>query len=163
MISLRNLRDASANGALVASLMRGQRGAARVAMIRRLTAGTPTPNQRGAFCAAAARRAGRASSARPIAPGMGVCMGGNDGAGGDRIRPHRAVERHQWAPITAPPARRWVFGGDVRGGRVVADWPGLNPAQLYGRPRPCAQRFALEGVLAGAVAEHFPARPGTRR
>jgi uncharacterized protein (DUF1501 family) len=25
----------------------------------------------------------------------------------------------------------WVLGGAVKGGRVVADWPGLAPAQLY--------------------------------
>jgi uncharacterized protein (DUF1501 family) len=47
-----------------------------------------------------------------------------------------------------------LFGGTVRGGRVIADWPGLKPAQLYeGRDlRPTGD---LHAVIAGAVAEHF--------
>lgn len=47
-----------------------------------------------------------------------------------------------------------LFGGTVRGGRVIADWPGLQRAQLYeGRDlRPTGD---LHAVIAGAVAEHF--------
>lgn len=51
-----------------------------------------------------------------------------------------------------------LIGGAVRGGRVVADWPGLDPASLYeGRDlRPTAQ---IEGFVAGALASHFGLEP----
>jgi uncharacterized protein (DUF1501 family) len=47
-----------------------------------------------------------------------------------------------------------VAGGAVKGGRVVADWPGLAPGQLYdGRDlRPTAD---LRALFAGLAAEHF--------
>jgi uncharacterized protein (DUF1501 family) len=51
-----------------------------------------------------------------------------------------------------------VLGGGVRGGRVVADWPGLDAGQLY-EGRDLAPTMALESVLAGAVAEHFALDP----
>ncbi len=59
-----------------------------------------------------------------------------------------------------------LLGGPVRGNRVIADWPGLAPAELYeGRDlRPTTDiRAALAGVMADhlglparAVAEVFP-------
>ena len=51
-----------------------------------------------------------------------------------------------------------VMGGAVRGGRVLADWPGLAEAQLY-EGRDLAPTIALESVLAGAVAEHLRLDP----
>ena len=45
-----------------------------------------------------------------------------------------------------------LAGGAIKGGRVIADWPGLKPAQLYeGRDlRPTTDlRAVLKGVLAG--------------
>lgn len=52
-----------------------------------------------------------------------------------------------------------LFGGDVRGGRVLADWPGLATNALYeGRDlRPTLQ---LDALVAGAVAGHFGVEPG---
>lgn len=51
-----------------------------------------------------------------------------------------------------------LFGGGVKGGRVLADWPGLAPANLYdGRDlKPTA---SLDGFIAGAVSAHFVIDP----
>ena len=51
-----------------------------------------------------------------------------------------------------------LLGGAVRGGRVIADWPGLTPASLYeGRDlRPTAD---LDSFVSGAVAAHFALDP----
>lgn len=63
-----------------------------------------------------------------------------------------------------------LIGGRVKGGRVVADWPGLSAAALY-EGRDLRPTTALDGFIGGAVAGHFgldPARlmpmifPGTR-
>ena len=47
-----------------------------------------------------------------------------------------------------------LFGGAVRGGRVVADWPGLAPRQLY-EGRDLRPTIRLDNVIAGALAGHF--------
>ena len=47
-----------------------------------------------------------------------------------------------------------LLGGGVRGGRVVSDWPGLAPAQLY-EARDLRPTTSLDGFIAGAVAGHF--------
>ncbi len=51
-----------------------------------------------------------------------------------------------------------VAGGAVKGGRVVADWPGLAPAQLYENRdlRPTAD---LRALFAGLAADHFRLEP----
>ncbi|HLZ78166.1 MAG TPA: DUF1501 domain-containing protein [Sphingomonas sp.] len=51
-----------------------------------------------------------------------------------------------------------LIGGAVRGGRVIADWPGLALGQLYeGRDlRPTAQ---LDALIAGAAAESLRLDP----
>ena len=51
-----------------------------------------------------------------------------------------------------------LFGGGVKGGRVLADWPGLKTADLYeGRDlRPTTQ---LDAFIAGAIADHFAVDP----
>jgi len=52
----------------------------------------------------------------------------------------------------------YVLGGKVNGGRVIADWPGLNQSQLYeGRDlRPTAD---LYGLISGLMAESFGLEP----
>jgi uncharacterized protein (DUF1501 family) len=50
------------------------------------------------------------------------------------------------------------MGGAVRGGRVIADWPGLADGKLY-EGRDLAPTTALESVIAGAVAEHLRLDP----
>ncbi|OYY72964.1 DUF1501 domain-containing protein [Sphingomonas sp. 28-63-12] len=62
-----------------------------------------------------------------------------------------------------------LIGGAVKGGRVLADWPGLAPSALYDG-RDLKPTMALDALIGGAVAGHFgldPARlmpalfPGT--
>lgn len=52
----------------------------------------------------------------------------------------------------------WLLGGAVRGGRVVADWPGLSDAALY-EGRDLRPTMALDSVIAGAAADHFGIDP----
>ena len=47
-----------------------------------------------------------------------------------------------------------LFGGAVRGGRVVADWPGLKPAQLF-EQRDLAPTTDLRAVLKGILRDHL--------
>lgn len=52
----------------------------------------------------------------------------------------------------------WVLGGAVKGGRVVADWPGLAPAQLY-EGRDLAPTTQLDALLAGVAGESLGLDP----
>lgn len=47
-----------------------------------------------------------------------------------------------------------LAGGKVKGGRVLADWPGLGPQQLYDN-RDLRPTTSLESLVAGALAAHF--------
>ena len=51
-----------------------------------------------------------------------------------------------------------LFGGGVKGGRVIADWPGLAAANLY-EGRDLKPTTNLDGFIAGAVASHFAIDP----
>jgi uncharacterized protein (DUF1501 family) len=51
-----------------------------------------------------------------------------------------------------------LVGGAVKGGRVVADWPGLNAAALY-ENRDLKPTMALDQFITAAVAEHFSLDP----
>lgn len=51
-----------------------------------------------------------------------------------------------------------LLGGAVKGGRVVADWPGLKTAQLY-QQRDLKPTTPLDALIGGAVAEHFSVQP----
>ena len=150
--SLNSLRDASANGALVASLMQGARGA-QIAMIE-VDGWDTHANQRGAFARQArgldallaAYRTGMGEEWRDtlvlVATEFGRTAKWNGTNGTDHGTASAAL----------------VMGGNVRGGRVEADWPGLGTGQLY-EGRDLAPTIALESVLAGAVAEHFRLDP----
>ena len=48
----------------------------------------------------------------------------------------------------------FVFGGAVKGGRVVADWPGLKPSQLY-QQRDLAPTTDVRAVLKGVLRDHL--------
>ncbi len=48
-----------------------------------------------------------------------------------------------------------VLGGGVRGGRVLADWPGLAEEHLEG-PGDLPVRFNYRDILAGIVQRHLP-------
>ena len=52
----------------------------------------------------------------------------------------------------------FLAGGAVAGGRVVADWPGLKPAQLY-EGRDLAPTTDLRAVLKGVLADHLGLSP----
>ncbi|WP_442807409.1 DUF1501 domain-containing protein [Trinickia soli] len=51
-----------------------------------------------------------------------------------------------------------LLGGGVRGGRVLADWPGLRPADLY-EGRDLQPTTSLDALLAGAASETFGLDP----
>ncbi|MDF0489037.1 DUF1501 domain-containing protein [Sphingomonas sp. H39-1-10] len=53
-----------------------------------------------------------------------------------------------------------LLGGAVKGGRVIADWPGLGQGALY-ENRDLRATMALDGFIAGATAAHF-GLPGGR-
>ena len=48
----------------------------------------------------------------------------------------------------------FLAGGAVKGGRVIADWPGLREEQLYER-RDLKPTTDLRAVLKGLLAEQF--------
>jgi uncharacterized protein (DUF1501 family) len=115
---LSNLRDASAAGELTASLMRGGEGA-RIAMIE-LGGWDTHANQRGAF----------ARSARGLDALIAAYRTAMGDAWGDTLvlvatefgRTARMNGTGGTDHGTAGAAI--VLGGGVRGGRVIADWPG---------------------------------------
>ncbi len=47
-----------------------------------------------------------------------------------------------------------LLGGTVAGGRILADWPGLAPSQLY-EARDLKPTMGLDALIGGAVAAHF--------
>lgn len=51
-----------------------------------------------------------------------------------------------------------LIGGGVRGGRVLADWPGLRPAALF-EARDLKPTMQLDAFIGGAVAGHFGVDP----
>jgi uncharacterized protein (DUF1501 family) len=51
-----------------------------------------------------------------------------------------------------------LLGGAVKGGRVVADWPGLRAGQLY-QQRDLQPTTALDALIAGAAAESMRLDP----
>ena len=48
----------------------------------------------------------------------------------------------------------WVVGGAVNGGRVLGDWPGLSPAQLYQR-RDLAVTTDYRSVITAVLERHM--------
>jgi len=52
----------------------------------------------------------------------------------------------------------WLLGGAVRGGRVMADWPGLAPADLF-QARDLRPTLDLDALISAALGEHFRTDP----
>jgi len=52
----------------------------------------------------------------------------------------------------------FLAGGAVAGGRVIADWPGLKPANLF-EARDLAPTTDLRAVLKGVLADHLGLSP----
>ncbi|MHA7818896.1 MAG: DUF1501 domain-containing protein [Erythrobacter sp.] len=164
--TLRNLRDAEAAGELAASLMRGPEGA-RIAMIE-LDGWDTHANQLGAF-----RRAARQLDAL-----LGAYRTAMGTAWGDTLVVV-ATEFGRTARFNGTggtdhgtAGASLMLGGSLKGGRVIADWPGLAEKDLY-EGRDIRPTIALENALAGAIGEHmrldpdralaelFPRRQGT--
>ncbi|OYW46532.1 MAG: hypothetical protein B7Z08_06965 [Sphingomonadales bacterium 32-68-7] len=147
-----NLRNAEVAGTLAASLMSGP-GGAGIAMLD-LDGWDTHANQRGAL----------ARQLRQLDALLGAYRSGMGEAWGDTLvlvatefgRTVRLNGTGGTDHGTAGAAL--VLGGAVRGGRVIADWPGLADAALHdGRDlRPTG---SLEAVLAGAAAAHFALDP----
>ena len=55
-------------------------------------------------------------------------------------------------------AAAMVLGGAVQGGRILADWPGLAPAQLF-EGRDLQPTLALDSLIAALCAEAFTLDP----
>ena len=149
---LTNLRDAKAAGGLAASLMREEAGA-RIGMIE-LGGWDTHANQRGAF----------ARSARQLDALLAAYKAGMGASWADTMVVV-ATEFGRTARLNGTggtdhgtASAALIMGGAVRGGRVIADWPGLADKQLY-EGRDLAPTIALESVLAGAVAEHLKLDP----
>lgn len=51
-----------------------------------------------------------------------------------------------------------LMGGGLRGGRVMADWPGVAPGALF-EARDLKPTLAMEALVSGAVAGHFGLDP----
>jgi len=147
-----NGRNAAATGSLAARLLAPANGA-RVAMIE--TGGWDThAGQRGRLAAQlkgldamiGALRTGLgplwAATLVLVATEFGRTVAVNGTGGTDHGQASAAM----------------LFGGGVKGGRVVSDWPGLTQASLYeGRDlKPTTQ---LDAFIAGAVADHFAIDP----
>jgi uncharacterized protein (DUF1501 family) len=51
-----------------------------------------------------------------------------------------------------------LMGGGLRGGRVMADWPGVAPGALF-EARDLRPTMAMEALVSGAIAGHFGLDP----
>jgi len=51
-----------------------------------------------------------------------------------------------------------LLGGGVRGGAVIADWPGLSSGALY-EGRDLKPTTDLDALIAGALAQHYSLEP----
>lgn len=149
---LAGARGGEATGKLVASLMDGPDGA-RVVMVE--TTGWDThAGQRGRLTAQlggldallAALRTGLgpawADTLVVVATEFGRTAAANGTGGTD----------HGTASLAM------LLGGTVAGGRILADWPGLAPGQLY-EGRDLKPTASLDALLGGAIAGHFGLDP----
>ena len=59
----------------------------------------------------------------------------------------------------APATLRFLVGGALKGGRVIADWPGLKPADLY-EGRDLKPTIDLRAVLKGLLEDHLRVERG---
>jgi uncharacterized protein (DUF1501 family) len=148
-----NGRDAAATGALAARLLAPADGA-RIATIE--TGGWDTHTQ---------QRGRLAANLKGLDAMIGALRDGLGAAWADTLV-LVATEFGRTVAVNGTGgtdhgtgAAALLLGGGVRGGRVLADWPGLAPAQLYeGRDlRPTA---GLDALIAGAVAGQFRLEPG---
>ncbi|MFM9828288.1 MAG: DUF1501 domain-containing protein [Sphingomonas sp.] len=151
-LAANNGRNAAATGALAAKLLAPADGA-RIAMVES-TGWDTHANQRGRLAGQlsgldamiAALKAGLgahwANTLVIVATEFGRTVAVNGTGGTD----------HGTASVAM------LVGGAVKGGRVLADWPGLAPAALY-EGRDLRPTTPLDGVIGSAVAGHFGLDP----
>lgn len=151
-LAANNGRNAAATGALAARLLAADNGA-RIAMIE--TGGWDThAGQRGRL---GAQLNGMDQMIAALKTGLGPLWGktlvlvATEFGRTVKVNGTQGTD-HGTASVA------WLLGGAVKGGRVVADWPGLSDAALYeGRDlRPTA---GLDAVIGSAVATHFGVDP----
>jgi len=149
-------RNGAATGTLAARLLAGTQGA-RIALIE--TGGWDThsaqkarlnANLRGLDAMIAALKAGLgadwANTMVLVATEFGRTAAPNGTGGTDHGTGSAAM----------------LLGGAVRGGRVIADWPGLAPGALY-EARDLKPTLGLDALIANAIGAHYgldPARVG---
>ena len=51
-----------------------------------------------------------------------------------------------------------ILGGDIKGGRVIADWPGLNASNLY-EARDLKPTLSLDTLIAAITSASFNLAP----
>lgn len=145
-------QNGAATGALAAKLLAGENGA-RVAMVE--TGGWDTHSgQRGRLNAqlrgldqmVAALKSGLgadwANTLVVIATEFGRTVAPNGTGGTDHGTASAAM----------------LLGGAVAGGKVIADWPGLNSGALY-EGRDLKPTTDLDSLIASAVAQHYGLEP----
>ncbi|MGN6621855.1 MAG: DUF1501 domain-containing protein [Sphingomonas sp.] len=145
-------RNAAATGALAGKLLSPANGA-RIAMIETTGWDTHT-NQRGRL---AAQLKGLDAMIGGLQQGLGPLW--NDTLVVVATEFGRTVAINGTGGTdhgTASAAM--LLGGAVKGGRVIADWPGLKTAQLY-QQRDLKPTTPLDALIGGAVAEHFAVPP----
>lgn len=150
--TLRNLRDAERTGELAASLMREEDGA-RIGMLE-LDGWDTHANQRGAFARQASALdtfLGSYRSAMGQAWSQTLVLVVTEFGRTARFNGTNGTDHGTGSAAL-------MLGGPVSGGRVIADWPGIREQDLY-QQRDLRPTIPLEGVLSGAIAEHFTLDP----
>lgn len=143
-----NGRNAAATGALAAKLLAPADGA-RIAMIE--TGGWDThAGQRGRL---AAQLKGLDAMIGAIKTGLGPLWADTMVLVATEFGRTVAVNGTGGTDHGTGSAAMLV-GGAVRGGRVLADWPGLAQGALY-EGRDLKPTTALDAMIGGAVASHF--------
>jgi uncharacterized protein (DUF1501 family) len=147
-----NPRDASAMGGLAARLMTGENGA-RIAMLE--TNGWDTHS------AQAGRLNGQLKSMDALITGLKTGLGAEWANTlvivatefGRTVSPNGTGGTDHGTASAA-----MLIGGGVKGGRVVADWPGLSDKALY-EGRDLRPTLGLDALIVGALAQHYAMDP----
>ena len=145
-------RDPASIGKLAASFLARAKGP-RIAMIE--TVGWDTHNQQAARLARlltgfdamlAAMRSGMGKAWASTAVLVGTEFGRTAAVNGTGGTDHGTA------------ALVMLIGGAVKGGRVIADWPGLSPSALY-ENRDLKPTIAVDALIAGAAGESLSIDP----
>jgi uncharacterized protein (DUF1501 family) len=148
-----NAASAAATGALAAKLLAPANGA-RIAMIE--TGGWDThAGQRGRL---AAQLKGLDAMIASLKTGMGAAWSDTMVLVATEFGRTVAVNGTGGSDHGTGSAAM-LIGGGVKGGRVMADWPGLGQAALY-EGRDLKPTLGLDQFVAGAVAGHYGVEPG---